>query len=327
VHRDRRAGVALGGGGEAAALRLEAAAQDAGLRLDAFLAAHGAARSRSAAQRLIDGGAVLVDGTARPKNHRVAAGQVIEVEGEAGAGTAAEPAPEFEVVYEDPDLMVVDKPAGLVTHPAPGHRGPMLVEALRGRAAGGPDPERAGIVHRLDRDTSGLLVVAKTEEAHAALAKQLKAREVRREYLALVAGHPDSESGTIDAPIGRDRARRTVVSTRSERPRAAVNRFEVIERLPATTLLRVRLETGRTHQIRAHLAAIGHPVCGDPQYGGRSCGKAIGLKRQFLHAQKLMFSHPRTGEILDCESKPPVDLCRALDAARREPVPGGPDGD
>jgi len=270
---------------------------------------------------------VLVDGTARPKNHRMAAGQVVEVESEAGAGGAAEPAPDFEVVYEDPDLMVVDKPAGLVTHPAPGHRGATLAEALRGRAAGGPDPERAGIVHRLDRDTSGLLVVAKTEEAHAALVKQLKAREVRREYLALVTGHPDSESGTIDAPIGRDRARRTVVSTRSDRPRTAVTRFEVIERLPATTLLRVRLETGRTHQIRAHLAAIGHPVCGDPQYGGRVCGREIGLKRQFLHAEKLMFRHPRTGEILDCESKPPVELRRALDAARREPVSGGPDGD
>jgi 23S rRNA pseudouridine1911/1915/1917 synthase len=297
------------------------------VRLDAFLAARGAARSRSAAQRLIDSGAVAIDGTARPKNHRLAAGQVVEVDTEAADATAAEPAPEFEVVYEDPDLMVVDKPAGLVTHPAPGHSGPTLAEALRGRAAGGPDPERAGIVHRLDRDTSGLLVVAKTEDAYAALAKQLKAREVRREYLALVAGHPDSESGTIDAPIGRDRARRTVVSTRSDRPRAAITRFQVIERLPATSLLRVRLETGRTHQIRAHLAAIDHPVCGDPQYGGRACGKAIGLTRQFLHAEKLMFSHPRSGELVVCESKPPVDLRRALDAARREPVSGGPDGD
>jgi 23S rRNA pseudouridine1911/1915/1917 synthase len=327
VHRDRRGGVALDRRGEPQALRLEAGAEDAGLRLDAFLAARGAARSRSAAQRLIDAGAVLVDGKRRPKNHRVGAGQVVEVSGEADPGAAAEPAPEFEVVYEDADLMVVDKPAGLVTHPAPSHRGTTLAEALRGRAVGGPDPERAGIVHRLDRDTSGLLVVTKTEEAHAALVKQLKAREVRREYLALVSGHPDADSGTIDAPIGRDRARRTVVSTRSDRPRAAVTRFEVVERLPATTLLRVQLETGRTHQIRAHLAAIGHPVCGDPQYGGRACGREVGLRRQFLHAEKLMFRHPRSGEILACESKPPVELRRALDAARREPVSGGPDGD
>jgi 23S rRNA pseudouridine1911/1915/1917 synthase len=316
----------VGGGEEAAAERLEATAEDAGLRLDAFIAARGAAPSRSAAQRLIDAGAVHVDGEPRPKNHRVAAGQVVSVERDEADGPA-EPAPDFEVVYEDPDLMVVDKPAGLVTHPAPGHSGPTLAGALRGRAAGGPDPERAGIVHRLDRDTSGLIVVAKTEEAHAGLARALKAREVRREYLALVAGRVDAESGTVDAPIGRDRARRTVVSTRSDRPRDAVTHFEVIERLASTTLLRVRLETGRTHQIRAHLAAIGHPVCGDPQYGGAQCGRKLGLERQFLHAQKLMFSHPRTGEIVICESKPPVDLCRALDAARREPVSGGPDGD
>jgi 23S rRNA pseudouridine1911/1915/1917 synthase len=254
-------------------------------------------------------------------------GQVVTVSSGPGRDSAADEAPRFEVVYEDPDLLVVDKPAGLVTHPAPGHRGPTLAEALRGRAAGGADPERAGIVHRLDRDTSGLLVVAKTDAAHAALGAALKARDIRREYLALVTGHPQAESGTIDAPLGRDRSRRTLVSTRSDRPRDAVTRFVVLERLPATTLLRVSLETGRTHQIRAHLAAIGHPVCGDPQYGGRPCGRRLGLERQFLHAATLMFSHPRTGEIVECESKPPVDLRRALDAARREPVSGGPDGD
>jgi 23S rRNA pseudouridine1911/1915/1917 synthase len=313
-------------GGGTAVEELTARAEDAGLRLDAFLAARGAARSRSAAQRLIDSGAVRVDGEPRPKNHRVAAGQTVAVEaGEAAAG--GEAAPEFEIVYEDADLMVVDKPAGLVTHPAPGHRGPTLAEALRGRAAGGADPDRAGIVHRLDRDTSGLLVVTKTEEAHRALSQALKARQVTREYLALVAGHPDADSGTVDAPIGRDRSRRTVVSTRTDKARDAVTHFETLERLPATTLLRVRLETGRTHQIRAHLAAIGHPVCGDPQYGGRACGRELGLTRQFLHAEKLMFRHPRTGANLACESKPPVDLRRALDAARREPVSGGPDGD
>jgi 23S rRNA pseudouridine1911/1915/1917 synthase len=328
VHRGRRAAAALAGGEGVAAseLRLEATASDAGQRLDAFLAAHGAARSRSAAQRLIEAGAVLVDGAPKAKNHRVAPGEAITVAAPDEGGTAAE-APAFEVVYEDADLIVVDKPAGLVTHPAPGHRGPTLAEALRGRAAGGPDPERAGIVHRLDRDTSGLLVVTKTEEAHAALAEQLRRREVSREYLALVVGHPEAESGTIDAPIGRDRARRTVMSTRSDRPRAAVTRFEVLERLRRTTLLRVTLETGRTHQIRAHLAAIGHPVCGDPQYGGRPCGRELGLQRQFLHASKLMFRHPRTRERVVCESKPPVDLRRALDAAIREPVSGGPDGD
>jgi 23S rRNA pseudouridine1911/1915/1917 synthase len=327
VHRRRRAAAALARRGRVAATaaRLAATPADAGLRLDAFLAARGAASSRSAAQRLIDRGAVSVDGQRKAKNHRVLAGQVVTVD--AGDEPVGERDAAFEVVYEDADVMVVDKPAGLVTHPAPGHRGPTLAEALHGRAAGGPDPERAGIVHRLDRDTSGLLVVAKTEAAHAALSAQLKAREVGREYLALVAGRLQADSGTVDAPIGRDRSRRTVVSTRSDRPRAAVTHFEVIERLPATTLVRVRLETGRTHQIRAHLAAIGHPVCGDSQYGGRPCGREIGLERQFLHAAKLMFSHPRSGELVECESKPPVDLRRALDAARREPVSGGPDGD
>ena len=268
---------------------------------------------------------MLVDGELRPKNHRLQAGQhVVLREPEAGE---RDPAPEIEVVLEDDHLIVVDKPPGLVVHPAPGHRGPTLAEALRDRARGGPDPERAGIVHRLDRDTSGLLVVAKTEAAHADLQAQLKRREIRREYLALVSGHPDAESGTIDAPIGRDRTRRTVVSTRTDTPRHAVTNFEVTERLPRTSLLRVTLETGRTHQIRAHLAAIDHPVCGDAAYGGRACGRRLGLDRQFLHSAKLMFRHPAGGEFVVCESKPPVDLRRALDAASREPVSGGPDGD
>jgi 23S rRNA pseudouridine1911/1915/1917 synthase len=305
-----------------------ASSEDAGLRLDAFLAAKGGAPSRAAGQRLIEAGAVLVDGSPRPKNHRLAPGELVSVAEEApGGAEAEEAAPPFEIVFEDEQLLVVDKPAGLVVHPAPGHHGPTLAEALRDRAAGGIDPERAGIVHRLDRDTSGLLVVAKTEAAHAALQAQLKAREVRREYLALVSGRPDADSGTIDAPIGRDRIRRTVVSTRSDRPRRAVTHFEVVERLPRTALLRVRLDTGRTHQIRAHLAAIDHPVCGDPQYGGGECGRRLRLERQFLHSARLMFRHPAAGEMVACESKPPVDLRRALDAARREPVSGGPDGD
>ena len=268
-----------------------------------------------------------MDGRTRPKNHRVAAGERVALSAVAEASVAEEPVPDFEVVYEDADLLVVDKPAGLVTHPAPGHSGTTLAEALAGRAAGGVNPERAGIVHRLDRDTSGLLIVARSDEAYAELQRMLRAREISREYLALVSGHPDAESGTIDAPIGRDRARRTVMSTRTDRARAAITHFEVLERLPRTALLDVRLETGRTHQIRAHLAAIGHPVCGDGAYGGGECGRRLGLTRQFLHARKLMFKHPITGAKMACESKPPVDLRHALDAARREPVSGGPDGD
>ncbi len=318
----------MGCRGERATSQVEliAAGEDAGLRLDAFLAARGATPSRAAAQRIIEAGAVSVDGRTRPKNHRVAAGERVALSAVAEASVAEEPAPDFEVVYEDADLLVVDKPAGLVTHPAPGHSGTTLAEALAGRAAGGVNPERAGIVHRLDRDTSGLLIVARSDEAYAALQRMLRAREISREYLALVSGHPDAESGTIDAPIGRDRARRTVMSTRTDRARGAITHFEVLERLPRTALLDVRLETGRTHQIRAHLAAIGHPVCGDGAYGGGECGRRLGLNRQFLHARKLMFKHPITGAKMACESKPPVDLRHALDVARREPVSGGPDG-
>jgi 23S rRNA pseudouridine1911/1915/1917 synthase len=268
---------------------------------------------------------VSVDGRRVAKSHRLASGEVVTLREERPA-RAATPSVEPRLVYEDDHLLVVDKPAGLLTHPAPGRRGPTLAEALAGRAAGGDEPGRAGIVHRLDRDTSGLLVVARSPEAHAALRRMLRRREIVREYVALVGGQPDADGGTIDAALGRDRRRRTVVSTRTDRARTAVTHFRVLERLPRTALLELRLETGRTHQIRAHLAAIGHPICGDPQYGGRDCGRRLGLERQFLHAAVLMFRHPLTGETLRCESKPPVDLRCALDAARREPVSGGPDG-
>lgn len=303
-----------------------AGVDDAGARLDAFLAQHGAAPSRAAAQRMIEAGRVTVDGAQRAKNHRLGGTETVEVEPEPQAPPAPPPQIDYEVVYEDDDLLVVDKPAGVVTHPAPGHDGPTLAEALAGIAHGGDDPDRQGIVHRLDRDTSGLLIVTKTEEAHAEMQRAMKAREVRREYVALVEGQPDAESGTIDAPIGRDRVRRTLQSTRTDNPRDAVTHFEVLERLGRTALLRVRLETGRTHQIRAHLTAIDHPVVGDAAYGGGQAGARLGLDRQFLHADRLMFRHPRSGGQVTCESKPPDSLRRALDVARREPVSGGPDG-
>ncbi|NLT05888.1 MAG: RluA family pseudouridine synthase [Solirubrobacterales bacterium] len=230
------------------------------------------------------------------------------------------------VVYEDERLLVVDKPAGLVVHPGAGVADGTLVQLLAGRIAGGPDPDRPGVVHRLDRDTSGLLLLARDEQAHAALQEAIRRRAVQREYLALVEGRPDARSGTIDAAIGRDRHNRTTMSTRTDKPRRAVTHFEAVEALPGRTLLRVSLETGRTHQIRAHMRAIGHPVCGDQAYGGRRCGAAIGLERQFLHSARLVFSHPATGERVECESKLPADLRLALDAARRGSAPGGPDG-
>ncbi len=292
------------------ARELNVTAADAGERLDAFLA--GPLGSRAQAQRLIDGGLVLVDGAPRPKRHRLRGGESVTVE-------EVEPPPQddrsdapYEVRYEDGDLLVVDKPAGVVVHPARGHRTGTLAQALAGQAAGGPDPWRAGIVHRLDRDTSGLLVVAKTEEAHRRLRALMKARRIEREYLALVEGRPPARTGTIDAPLGRDRRERKRMSVDTDVPRTAVTHFAVERALPASTLLRVRLETGRTHQIRAHLQAIGHPVAGDPEYGRAGL---YGLERQFLHAARLAFDHPITGRRVDVESPLPQDLVAALERA------------
>jgi len=291
-------------------------ADAAGERLDVFLAAH--AGSRSAAQRLIDGGHVTVDGAERPKRHVLAGGETIAVAApEAVAAAPDAPPATFRIAYEDDHLLVVDKPPGIVVHPAPGHRTGTLVQALAGRVAGGDDPERPGMVHRLDRDTSGLLVLARDEATHAALKAALARRDLVREYLALVEGRPPARSGTIDAPLGRDRRVRTRRSSDTDEGRPAVTHFEVVRALPEDTLLRVRLETGRTHQIRAHLLAIGHPVAGDPEYG--AAGRH-GLKRQFLHAARLAFAHPATGAPVDIRSALPPDLAAAL--ARAE---GGPD--
>jgi 23S rRNA pseudouridine1911/1915/1917 synthase len=307
-------------------IELVAEEEDAGRRLDVVLARHPAISSRAQAQRLVAAGRVTVDGQPQAKGHRVAAGERIAVSAEPEPAEPRGHAPAVEAVYEDEYLLVVDKPAGLVVHPGAGHRGPTLVDALRDRLAGGSDPERPGIVHRLDRDTSGLLVLAKDDATHRELQTMLRARELTREYLALVEGRPDAQAGTIEAALGRDRHKRTLVSTRTDRPRPAVTHFTIEEALPRTTLLRVRLETGRTHQIRVHLAAIGHPVCGDRQYGGATAGRRLGLTRQFLHSMRLTFRHPRTWEPLRCESKLPADLRHALGTARREPVSGGPDG-
>jgi 23S rRNA pseudouridine1911/1915/1917 synthase len=290
---------------------LTAGAEAAGERLDVFLAPH--AGSRAAAQRLIDGGHVTVDGAVRPKRHVLAGGERVRMAEPAAAAPAeAVPDAEFGIAWEDEHLIVVDKPAGVVVHPARGYAQGTLAQALADRVAGGEEPERAGIVHRLDRDTSGLLVVARSEPVHAALKAQLAARALVREYLALVEGRPPARRGTIDAPLGRDRRVRTRVSTDTEEPRAAVTHFEVERALPQDTLLRVRLETGRTHQIRAHLLAIGHPVAGDPEYGtpGRH-----GLRRQFLHAARLAFTHPVTGAAVDVSSPLPPDLAAALERA------------
>jgi 23S rRNA pseudouridine1911/1915/1917 synthase len=293
-------------------------ADAAGERLDVFLADY--AGSRAAAQRLIDGRHVTVDGAAKAKRHLLAGGELVRVARPSAAVADADAAPApFSVAWEDEHLLVIDKPAGVVVHPARGHAAGTLAQALAGRVAGGEDPERAGIVHRLDRDTSGLLVVARSQPVHAALKALLARRELVREYLALVEGRPPARRGTIDAPLGRDRRVRTRVSTDTDEPRAAVTHFEVEQALAHDTLLRLRLETGRTHQIRAHLQAIGHPVAGDPEYGGRGRHR---LRRQFLHAARLAFPHPATGARVDVSSPLPADLAAALERAAEE---GGPD--
>jgi 23S rRNA pseudouridine1911/1915/1917 synthase len=273
----------------------------AGERLDAVLGE--ALGSRSRAQRLIDDGRVTVDGVARPKRHRVRAGETVEVadaEPVAVEGTA-EDVP-YAVAYEDDALMIIDKPAGVVVHPAPGHPTGTLAQALGD----------VGIVHRLDRDTSGLLVVAKDDDVLLALQAAIQRRAITREYLALVEGRPPARAGKIDAPIGRDRRVRTRHSIETDTPREAVTHFEIERALADYTLLRVRLETGRTHQIRVHLQAIGHPVAGDPEYGTAGL---LGLERQFLHAVRLSFAHPVTGAPVDVTSELPGDLRAALRGA------------
>ena len=220
--------------------------------------------------------------------------------------------PELRIVHLDDALAVVEKPAGLVVHPAPSHQGPTLVDELAEVLGGGGDPERPGIVHRLDKGTSGLLVVARDDEAHAALQEQVRAREVERVYLALACGRLASRTGTIDAPIGRAARQRHRMAVSVAASRQARTHFSVIELLPRETYLEARLETGRTHQIRAHFAAIGHPLTGDATYGG---AQRYGLRRQFLHAHQLSFTHPRGGERLSFTSALPRDLAAALEAA------------
>jgi 23S rRNA pseudouridine1911/1915/1917 synthase len=277
----------------------------AGERLDRFLAGH--VGSRAAAERAVEAG-VLVDGVARPKSYRLAGGERLEL---LEAPPAPPPAPVVapRIVWEDEHLAVVDKPAGLVVHPGAGRASGTLVDALAGKVAGG-EAGRPGIVHRLDRGTSGLMVVAKSEEAHRRLSALVRRRGLERTYLALVRGRPASLSGRIEAPIGRDRDDPIRISLETDRPRDAVTHFEVERLFAAGALLRVRLETGRMHQIRVHLAAIGLPVVGDAVYGVPE--PALG--RQFLHAAALAFPHPFTGERLELEAPLPEELRAYLEA-------------
>ena len=270
--------------------------------------------SRAAAERLLSAGAVVVDGRELTKSHKLAGGEELEIEApEPETVEPSAPLPELVVAYADEHLLVVDKAAGVVVHPAPGHAGGTLAQALVAAGAEGGEDDRPGIVHRLDRDTSGLLVVARSQETYERLQQLVRDRALTREYLGLVVGKPKSRSGTIDAPIGRDRHDRLRHSLDTDTPRDAVTHFELEELLPRHALLRIRLETGRTHQIRVHLAAIELPVAGDPVYG---VAGDLGLERQFLHAARLAFEHPITRTEIDVSSPLPPDLDTALEAAR-----------
>jgi 23S rRNA pseudouridine1911/1915/1917 synthase len=286
-----------------------------GERLDRFLAGLPEVGSRRAAERLLEAEAVLIDGAVRPKSYRLAGGEELALDTSILAEEPlAQEQLELRVAYEDEHVLVVDKPAGVVVHPSAGHATGTLVQGLLGRGLAGGSPERPGIVHRLDRDTSGLLVVSRTLEAYEGLQALVRRRLLEREYRTLVLGRPRSRRGRIEAPIGRDRRDPTRMSLDTDSPKAAVTHFEVVELLPAHSLLRVTLETGRTHQIRVHLAAIGLPVAGDPTYGAPEPG----LHRQFLHAARLAFPHPVGGNRIEATSPLPADLEQALRRLRDE---------
>ena len=290
-----------------------------GLRLDRAVALV-ADVSRSVAARLVATGGVRLDGAVVTSGtRRVAEGEslAVHIDLRDEPQPAADPDVVFGTVFEDSDLIVVDKPAGLVVHPGAGHDSRTLVHGLLARypdIAGVGDPHRPGIVHRLDRGTSGLLVVARTERAHQLLVEQMRAHQPERVYCALVGGHPEAPSGLIDAPIGRS-SRTPQRMTLTDRGRPARTRYIVKRRYaqPArVALLECQLETGRTHQIRVHLRAIGHPVIGDPTYGPGRADDAFGLSRPFLHARSLSFSHPVSGRTVRAESPLPDDLAAVL---------------
>jgi 23S rRNA pseudouridine1911/1915/1917 synthase len=302
---------------------------DARVRLDVWLARAAPELSRARIQALIAESHVLVDGQPSRASARLRGGEAVHLT--VPTPIAAVPAPEdipLRVVYEDQHLLVIDKPAGLVVHPGAGQAQGTLVNALLHLVkdlSGVGGVLRPGIVHRLDRGTSGLLVVAKDDEAHRALVRQFAGRTVEKEYLAIVHGLPKARTGTITLPIGRDPVHRQRMSVRAPRGRAARSDYTVVEAFDGAALVRVRIHTGRTHQIRVHLASLGHPVAGDAAYGGtrapssrRSEAKAalLGLSRPALHAARLSFTHPETGLRLDFESALPEDLTSVLSALR-----------
>lgn len=293
---------------------LTATTESAGTRLDAFLAAQLPSLTRSAAARLIEGGFVTVDGRPAGKSVRLVGGETVSVTLPEAEEPEARPEDiPLDVVYEDGDVIVVNKPVGVVVHPAPGHPDGTLVNALLHHCAGSLSgiggQMRPGIVHRIDRDTSGLIIAAKNDAAHLALAAQLADHTLARTYECLSVGSFRQDSGTVDAPIGRSRSdRKKMAVVAGGRP--AITHWEVLARYPGVTHLRCRLETGRTHQIRVHLAYIGHPILGDTVYGNRK--PVPGLTGQCLHATGLRFLHPRTGRPVELTCPRPEEFERML---------------
>ena len=294
-----------------------------GERLDLALARL-IGHSRTQAATLIATGRVTVDGRAERASHRLEPGARIAVEIPVPPGREIVPESiPLRIVLEDDDLVVVDKPGGMVVHPAPGNWTGTLVNALMGRGQGlaaGGGPERAGLVHRLDKETSGLLLVAKTDRAHRILSAALAERRIMRRYAALCWGHLDAERVTVDQPLGRAANDRTRMAIRPDGRRARTD-FVRLARFDSADLLRAQLHTGRTHQIRVHLASLGHPVVGDDTYGGGGGRRLVGLppKRHFLHAAWLVFTHPVTGATIDLRSPLPEELRRSLTTVAGEP--------
>ena len=288
----------------------------AGLRLDQALAKMLPEHSRSRLRAWIDAGDVIVDGRAFDAKRRVHGGERVDIAPSAAAAPLADEAENIalRVVHEDDEIIVVDKPAGLVVHPGSGNPRGTLLNALLHHHPELSALPRAGIVHRLDKDTSGLMVVAKTPQAHTDLVRQLAARTVQREYVAVARGDV-ARATIVDAPIGRHPVQRTAMAVVAK-GKPARTLVDIVERFGTATLLRCRLETGRTHQIRVHLAAIGHPLLGDPAYGGRKQSSALAFARQALHAARLGLVHPATREAMTWESPPPADLAALIDALR-----------
>ena len=294
-------------------------AGEAGTRLDRYLTSVITGISRTVVQQLIVDGAVLVNGHTGKSGYMLRSGDEVQVFLLNMHNKPINIKPQslpLDIVYEDKDLLVVNKAAGMVVHPAPGHYNDTLVNALIARY---PDirredsDQRPGIIHRLDKDTSGLIIIARNAAIHSALAEQMKRYEIVKRYLALVEGIVALDKGSIDAPIGRNPRHRQQMAITAVGSRAARTHFRVLERFARHTLLLLELETGRTHQIRVHLKAIGHPIVGDPVYGSGSKIRGLALKRQFLHAYQLKFTHPTTGTSVDLEAPLPQDLQAILD--------------